>query len=230
MKVKTAQVLQIIATVLYLLAFIACVVSIFFQYEIKSLMSASPEVLNIRSVPYHSLVTSLVLLFLAVVYLILVLSVRSRGGSIASVIVMAFFTILLLMGLLTAGKIFITWLVGRSGGAEELASYSALESAVSYGSSLLLIPATAFEFMSMGGFCGKPRKEKKEAPEQTAQPVQPAQPVRPVQPVQQAAPVVQTEAAAAEQAALTQTPESAAEREAAVFEEAENAAEEAAKE
>ena len=179
MKVKSAQVLQIIATVLFLLAFIAAVVSIFFQYEIKQLFLAEKDVLNYRSVPYVSLITTLVLLFLAVIYLILVLSVRSRGGSIASVIVMAFFTIFTAATLPSLGSLVITSIVAREG-TIALTSYQSLETPVQMGVTCLVVPAFALMFMSMGGFAGKPRKEKKAET--------PAAPVRPVPPVSPAVP------------------------------------------
>lgn len=179
MKVKSAQVLQIIATVLFLLAFIAAVVSIFFQYEIKQLFLAEKNVLNYRSVPYVSLITTLVLLFLAVIYLILVLSVRSRGGSIASVIVMAFFTIFTAATLPSLGSLVITSIVAREG-TIALTSYQSLETPVQMGVTCLVVPAFALMFMSMGGFAGKPRKEKKAET--------PAAPVRPVPPVSPAVP------------------------------------------
>ena len=159
MKVKTAQVLQIIATILYLIAFIAGVVSIFFQQEIKELFTPDAAVINYRSVPYASLIISLVFLLLAVIYLILVLSVKSRGGSIASVIIMSILTIVLWVGMETAGRVFVNYLVAAEG-ATALASYSLLENAVSTASKVLMIPATALMFLSMGGFQGKPYKEK----------------------------------------------------------------------
>ena len=159
MKVKTAQVLQIIATVLYLLSFIACIVSIFFQQEIKGLFAQDPAVINCRSVPYASLIISLVFLLLAVIYLILVLSIRSRGGSIAAVIIMAFLVIVIWIGMETVGSVFVNCMVAAEG-ATALASYSVLENAVRMGTEVLMIPATALMFLSMGGFCGKPFKEK----------------------------------------------------------------------
>ena len=191
MKVKSAQVLQIIATVLFLLAFIAAVVSIFFQYEIKQLFIVEKDILNYRSVPYVSLITTLVLLFLAVIYLILVLSVRSRGGSIASVIVMAFFTILTAATLPSLGSLVITSIVAREG-TIALTSYQSLETPVQMGVSCLVVPAFALMFMSMGGFAGKPRKEKKAetpaAPVRPVPPVSPAVPETPVIPEAPAAP------------------------------------------
>ena len=159
MKVKTAQVLQIIATVLYLLSFIVGVVSIFFQQEIKRLFSADPAVINYRSVPYASLIMSLVFLLLAVIYLILILSVKSRGGSIAAVIIMFVLTVLLWIGMETAGSLFVNYMVAAEG-AVALASYSVLENAVRMATDVLMIPATALMFLSMGGFQGKPYKEK----------------------------------------------------------------------
>ena len=130
----------------------------------------------------NSHLTSL-LLFLAVIYLILVLSVRSRGGSIASVIVMAFFTIFTAATLPSLGSLIITSIVAREG-TIALTSYQSLETPVQMGVTCLVVPAFALMFMSMGGFAGKPRKEKK-----AETPAAPAPEVRPVRPVPPAAPV-----------------------------------------
>ena len=209
MKVKSAQVLQIIATVLFLLAFIAAVVSIFFQYEIKQLFIVEKDILNYRSVPYVSLITTLVLLFLAVIYLILVLSVRSRGGSIASVIVMAFFTILTAATLPSLGSLVITSIVAREG-TIALTSYQSLETPVQMGVTCLVVPAFALMFMSMGGFAGKPRKEKKAetptAPVRPEMPAAPAPEVRPVRPVPPVPPVVPAAPAVSEAPAAPEMP------------------------
>ena len=154
MSIKTCRVLQIIAFILFALAFLGAILAIPFQKTIISIYTSDPTVLSEFNFPWAALLRSFLLLIPALVYLILVFQRMAPGGTRATVIILA-----IVMGMTLALSIplldlLVTTLVGQEGQIA-MVHYNYLNSAVSLITAFLLVPAEILMFLSMGGFCGK---------------------------------------------------------------------------
>lgn len=154
MSVKTCRVLQIIAFVLFALAFLCAILAIPFQKFLVSIYTSDPAVLAEFNFPWQALLHSFFLLIPALIYLILVLKPMSPGGSKATVIVLAIHLGFLLILILPLLSTFITSEVAREGQIA-LVHYNNLNSITSIVTSLLTVPAEIMMLLSMGGFFGK---------------------------------------------------------------------------
>ena len=160
MSTKTSKILQLIAFILFAVALLVSIASIFAQVPIKRLYSSSEEILAIRSVPFASIAAAVIHVVLALIFMLVIFGKPSRGAVKALGIVMAALFVLfdaLIIPLIGMG---ITGLVARRG-ATALSSYSVLSSGVSFVTSILSVPATILMFLSIGALFGKdPAKEE----------------------------------------------------------------------
>ena len=154
MSVKGCRRLQLIAMILFIASLLFCLAAIPLQGPLKRLMSAPYEVLQIRSIPWNSLLGCLVHTVLAVLFYVIIRKPLTRSKSRAAVIVFAILLgVLSLLGSFT-GTI-ISTLIGRFGGAAAIVSYSTLEGSVSLFCPVLRLPACVLMLLAMGGICGK---------------------------------------------------------------------------
>ena len=154
MSVKTCRTLQIIAFILFALAFLGTLLAIPFQKAIVSIYTSDPAVLSEFNFPWAALLRTFFLLIPALVYLILVFRSMTPAGTRAAVIVLAIvmgLTMALFLPLLDLG---ITALVNREG-MIAAAHYSSLNGAVTFLTAFSLVPAEILMLLSMGGFFGK---------------------------------------------------------------------------
>ena len=160
MSTKTSKILQLIAFILFAVALLVSIASIFAQVPIKRLYGAGGEILAIRSVPFASIAAAIIHVVLALIFMLVIFGKPSRGAVKALGIVMAVLFVLfdaLIIPLIGMG---ITGLVARRGAAA-ISSYSVLSSGVSFLTSILSVPATILMFLSIGALFGKdPAKEE----------------------------------------------------------------------
>ena len=165
MSTKASKILQLIAFILFALALVVSVASIFAQVPIKRLYGAGGEVLAIRSVPFAAIAAALIHVVLALIYMLVVFGKPSRGATKAVGIVMAVLFVLFDAIVIPVIGMGITAAVARRGTAF-LSSYSALSSGVSSIMNILTVPATILMFLSVGALFGRdPAKEEEQRQE-----------------------------------------------------------------
>ena len=154
MSIKTCRTLQIISFVLFTLALLSALLAIPFQKPILSIYTSDPEILSRFNFPWGALLKTLLLFTLALIYLILVFQRMSPGGSRATVIIFAILTGFQLALVIPLLDVLVTSLVGQEG-QMAMVHYNYLNSAVTFVTAFLLVPAEILMFLSMGGFFGK---------------------------------------------------------------------------
>ena len=160
MSTKASKILQVIAFILFAVAFLFCIASIFAQAPIKRLYSASPEIMAIRSVPFAAIAAAVIHVVLALIYMLVVFGKPSRGATKAIGIIMAILFVVFDAVIIPLIGMLVTRLVSARG-AYALASYSTLSSGVSAVTNILCVPATILMFISIGALFGKdPSKEE----------------------------------------------------------------------
>ena len=147
---KTSRNLQFAAVILFGIALIAGIVSIFVQAPLKRLMDPNPSLAEIVSVPWPSLIFAGFRLILSVICLIVIAGKPSRGGAIALTVVSA---ILLSVSSAVVEPVLNTALVSliAKGGSDAFKSYSALSNVVSWIVNVLCVPAYVLMLLSLGG-------------------------------------------------------------------------------
>ena len=171
MSTKTSKVLHIIAFILIFLAAAFVIVGwLFLKDVLMSLMSASADLLKVDLVPWENIIEVGFVLFLALIWLIVLLAKPGRGATIAFTIIIT----VLLIAYYAVGYAFLNAYFNQEAaydGAIALASYSTFKSVLSICSRFALAPGVVLMLLSMGGACGKSFKEtaRKAAPQQPVQ-------------------------------------------------------------
>ena len=147
---KTSKNLQLAAVILFGLALLCAACSIFMQEQLKGLCHADPAVLAVKSIPWSALISCAFHLILSVVCLVVIAKNPSRGKAIALVIVSAVLLALSTAIFQPALSMAFVALESRSG-IEQVASYTALMSAVSMVTGVLTAPANVLMLLSLGG-------------------------------------------------------------------------------
>ncbi|MBO4878969.1 MAG: hypothetical protein J5544_01780 [Clostridia bacterium] len=147
---KTSRNLQCAAVILFGIALILTIVSIFAQAPLKGFINSDPEIGKITSVPWMAIVSIAFRLILSIICLLVIAGKPSRGGAIALTIVSAILLILSAMFIEPALGMVFTRLVSRSG-ANTLISYNALSSVVSMLTGVFSAPASVLMLLSLGG-------------------------------------------------------------------------------
>lgn len=147
---KTSRNLQLAAVILFGIALLFAIVSVFMQVPIKKLYQQDQAVLAITSIPWPALITTAFRLILSIVCLIVIAKKPSRGGAIALVIVSAVLLVLSGAVIEPALSTGLTALIARKG-ADSLTSYTALNAAVSNISGIISVPAGMLALLSLGG-------------------------------------------------------------------------------
>ena len=153
MSTKTCRTMQGIAFGLFALALFLCIALTFLQTPLKRFYLADEQTLTIRSIPYYSIITCLVYVILALVWLLVVHSRMSHGTIMSAGIILAILFGVFDAILLPAGNGLIAMFVSRQG-VDAIASNAALESVLS-SIRVLIVPAKILMFLSMGGMMGK---------------------------------------------------------------------------
>ena len=147
---KTARTLQLTAVILFALALLFTVVSIFVQEPLKRLFGADPETAKLFSIPVASLISVGFRVLLSVICLVVIARRPSRGAAIALVIIAA--VLLFLAGSVTEPLISMIIIIAMSAqGMNALASYTALQQSVSMIGPLLTVPAGILMLLALGG-------------------------------------------------------------------------------
>ena len=154
MKQRTCIILTALAVLLRTLALIVILMLTVFQEPVKRLYGVSEEIAAVRSVPWSAIVQALIWLILAGIILLVLLKRPSRGGTIALTIVSAL--LYAFFGVVVSGvlQISVTQAISIQG-AKEIASNSALSSALSMLTPFLSTPASILSLLALGGACGK---------------------------------------------------------------------------
>ena len=147
---KTSRNLQCAAVILFGIALILTIVSIFAQAPLKGFINSDPEIGKITSVPWMTIVSIAFRLILSIICLLVIAGKPSRGGAIALTIVSAILLILSAMFIEPALGMVFTRLVSRNG-ANALISYNALSSVVSMLTGIFSAPASVLMLLSLGG-------------------------------------------------------------------------------
>ena len=147
---KTSRNLQCAAVILFGIALILTIVSIFAQAPLKGFINSDPEIGKITSVPWMAIVSIAFRLILSIICLLVIAGKPSRGSAIALTIVSAILLILSAMFIEPALGMVFTRLVSR-GGANALISYNALSSVVSMLTGVFSAPASVLMLLSLGG-------------------------------------------------------------------------------
>ena len=147
---KTSRNLQCAAVILFGIALILTIVSIFAQAPLKGIINSDPEIGKITSVPWMAIVSIAFRLILSIICLLVIAGKPSRGSAIALTIVSAILLILSAMFIEPALGMVFTRLVSRSG-ANALISYNALSSVVSMLTGIFSAPASVLMLLSLGG-------------------------------------------------------------------------------
>ena len=147
---KTSRNLQCAAVILFGIALILTIVSIFAQAPLKGFINSDPEIGKITSVPWMTIVSIAFRLILSIICLLVIAGKPSRGSAIALTIVSAILLILSAMFIEPALGMVFTRLVSRSG-ANALISYNALSSVVSMLTGVFSAPASVLMLLSLGG-------------------------------------------------------------------------------
>jgi len=163
MSTKASRILQVIAFALFALALLFSIAAIFAQTPIKSLYGTSPEIMEIRSVPFAAIAAAVIHVVLALIYMLVVLGRPSRGAVKAVGIIMAILFVVFDAAIIPLIGMLATRLVSARG-AYALASYSALSAGVSAITNILCVPATILMFLSIGALFGKDRSKEPEQP------------------------------------------------------------------
>ena len=155
MKPKTCIVLSAVALVLRALALLAVLLMTALQDSVKRLWGVGEEALAVRTVPWTSIVQTLIWLILAVVVLLVLLKRPGRGGAIVLTLVTAllwgFFSVVFFPVL----SFVFTRVTAGQGGTQAIASASVLSSALSLALPILSTPASILSLLALGGACGK---------------------------------------------------------------------------
>ena len=147
---KTARTLQLTAVILFALALLFTVVSIFVQEPLKRLFGADPETAKLFSIPVASLISVGFRVLLSVICLVVIARRPSRGAAIALVIIAA--VLLFLAGSVTEPLISMLIINAMSAqGMNALASYTALQQSVSLIGPLFTVPAGILMLLALGG-------------------------------------------------------------------------------
>ena len=147
---KTARTLQLTAVILFALALLFTVVSIFVQEPLKRLFGADPETAKLFSIPVASLISVGFRVLLSVICLVVIARRPSRGAAIALVIIAA--VLLFLAGSVTEPLISMLIINAMSAqGMNALASYTALQQSVSMIGPLFTVPAGILMLLAFGG-------------------------------------------------------------------------------
>lgn len=154
MRTKTCKTIQRIAFGLFVLALFLCIALTFLQTPLKRFYLADEQTLTIRSIPYYSIITCLVYVILALVWLLVVHSRMSHGTIMSAGIILAILFGVFDAILLPAGNGLIAMFISRQS-VDAFTSNAALEAVVSNVRVLLTVPAKILIFLSMGGRMGK---------------------------------------------------------------------------
>ncbi len=152
MTLKTAKKLQIIAVALYAAAFLLLIVCIFGQNLIKSIYNPDPSLREIRVIPYPSIISGVIHLALALVWLVVLLQTPSRRTTIIITIV---------TGVVFTGYAMLSPFISSmfsmaiaQSGKDAISAYNAVLSGTSIATSLIASPASFLIFLSLGIACG----------------------------------------------------------------------------
>lgn len=154
MKPKTCIVLSAISFGLRALSLIAVLGMSVFQTPIKRLFQSDPEILAVHTVPWPTIVSSVLALVLAGIILLVLANRPSRSGTIILTVVMVVlfgFSNIVMQPLMS----FLFVQVINQKGRLEIASYSALTGAISMIYPLIDNPASIMSLLALGGACGK---------------------------------------------------------------------------
>ena len=156
MSAKGARILQIIAVCLFVLVLAAVIAAIPFQEQVKAWYN--PELRGVFSIPYQSLLTSIVLVFYAGLCLVLECVFHSVTGTKVVAILMIIGYLLLAGLFLPAASQIVMALFGNGWSSNTMASYLSLENGISLVTNPLRIVASGLMLVSFGGFYGKPSR------------------------------------------------------------------------
>ena len=191
MSTKTSKTLHIFAFILILLTMVFVLVGWLFLKEwVIGLMSGVPEYQTADIVPWENIIEAGFVLFIALIWLIILLTRPGRGATITWTIILS----VLLIAYYAFGIHYLaTFFIGRmtmEGG--NYAAYSIFKSAMTILSHFGLVPGGVLMLLSMGGACGKSFKETHAAEPEPAEMRRPEARPAPAQPQygygQQAAP------------------------------------------
>lgn len=147
---KAAKKLQIIAVALYAAALMLLVVCILGQDLIKSIYGLDPSLREIRVIPYPSIISGVIHLALALVWLVVLLRKPDRRTTIIITVI----TGVIFIGYAVLSPFIssmFSMLIVQSGKA---AAYSAVLSGTSLVTSFIASPAPFLMFLSLGIACG----------------------------------------------------------------------------
>ena len=158
MKLKTCIVLSALAMGLRALALIAVLALTVLQEPVKGLFNTDPAALGVHTVPWPTIIQALVWLIFAGVVLLILRKRPGRGGTIALTIVAALLIFALSVVIFPAVSVAFQAAISQKG-IDEIASYSALSSAMSLVLPFLSTPASILSLLALGGACGKSFRE-----------------------------------------------------------------------
>ena len=158
MKQRTCIVLSTLAFGLRALALIAVLLLTVLQEPVKRLYNTDPEVAAIHTVPWPTIIQALVWLLFAGVVLLILRKRPGRGGTIALTIAAAVLIFAFSVLIFPAVSVAVQAAISQKG-IGEIASYSALSSAMSLVLPFLSTPASILSLLALGGACGKSFRE-----------------------------------------------------------------------